>query len=141
MTEGDLFEELEQDSKVDNTNLDLELARIPYLQSKWMKRYIQLSRDVRREEAAYARVKLARSNYWMGLASDEVYKDEPLTRRVLKAELPDILAADPKVQEASDRLETFREVALVVEKFISTLNNRGYNLGKAVDFVMCKNGC
>lgn len=140
MTEGDLFTELEADSKIDNTSLDLELTRIPYLQSKWMKRYVQLSRDVRREESAFARVKLARSNYWTGLAPDDVYKEEPLTRRVLKAELADVLSADPKVQEAQDRLETFKEVALVVEKFISTLNNRGYNLGKAVDFVRWKNG-
>jgi len=138
--EKDLFEELEEDSKIDNTNLDIELARIPYIQSKWMKRFIKLSKDVRQAEREYAVIKLKRSNYWQGLGTDEEYREQPLNRKVLKTELNDFLAADMVVVDAADRLDTLKEVAAVVEKFITSLNNRGYNLGKAVDYVRWKNG-
>ena len=138
--EPDLFEELEQDSKIDNTNLDLELTRIPYIQSKWMKKFLRLSRQLRKAETAYAQVKLARSKYWMGLGDDDEYREAPINRKVLKTELPDYLAADPLVLAAQEEYEVLRDVAAMVEKFISSLNNRGYNLGKAVDYVRWKNG-
>ena len=140
MMEENLFDELAADAKIDATNLDAELSKIPYLHAKWMKRYVILSRETRKAEAEYAKVKLRRSNYWQGLGTEQEYLDAPMNRKVLKTELADILAADDEVVEAKERVSVFSEVAVVVEKFVSALNSRGYSLGKAVDYVRWKNG-
>lgn len=136
----DIFDEMERDSKVDETNLSGELSKIPYLHAKWLKRYHALNRQLRGCEQRLAEVKLKRSNYYMGFASDSEYAVAPLFRKVLKTDLNDVLAADPEYSKAYDDVEVVREVAVLVEKFISSLNNRGYNLGKAVDFIRWKNG-
>lgn len=139
-TPDEIFDDIAADSKIDQTNLDTELTRIPYLQSKWMKLYIALNKDLRRAERIAAQVKLDRSNYHLGLAKDEVYKEFPINRRVIKSELADTLACDPEYCRAKETLDATADMTLAVEKFISSLNNRGFNLGKAVDYVRWKNG-
>ena len=136
----DLFDELEADSKVNETELDRELLRIPYLQSKWMKRYIAMNRQLRAADRLLAVVKNERSNYYLGLADEDAYRDEPLNRKALKTDLPDRLACDADYCQAREDADTLRDVAVAVEKFITSLNNRGYNLGKAVEYVKWKNG-
>lgn len=136
----DLFDELAADSVIDDTNLDKELTRIPYIQAKWMKTYTTLNRQLRRAENTQAILRLEKTNYFLGLAPDEVYKENPLNRVLLKTDVPAHLAADEEWMEAVEEVEVLREVAVLVEKFISSLNNRGYNLGKAVDYVRWKNG-
>ena len=136
----DLFEELEKDSKIDQTNLDDELSKIPYIHGKWLKQYIKVNADLRRAEKEYARLKLAKTEYYSGTAPDAVYKQTPLNRKVLKSEVPDYLRADGELQDLEEKVDVLKDVAMVVEKFISSLNNRGYNLGKAVDYVRWKNG-
>lgn len=131
---------MEVDSRVDETNLSGELSKIPYLHAKWLKRYHALNRQLRNAESHLALVKLRRSNYYLGYASDAEYAVAPIFRKILKADLNDVLAADPEYAKAYDDVEVIREVAVLVEKFISSLNNRGYNLGKAVDFIRWKNG-
>ena len=135
-----ILEAISIDSKVDQTNLDTELTRIPYLQSKWMKVYLRLNKDLRRAERIAAQTKLDRSNYYLGLAPESVYKEQPLNRRALKTDIPDLLACDPAYCRAKEDLDQIADLASAVEKFISSLNNRGFNLGKAVDYVRWKNG-
>lgn len=139
-TPEEIFADLDADSKIDQTNLDTELTRIPYLQGKWMKLYVALNKDLRRAERICAQVKLERGNYHLGLSKEEVYKEFPLNRRVIKSELADTLACDPDYCRAKEALDTTADITMAVEKFISSLNNRGFNLGKAVDYVRWKNG-
>lgn len=139
-TPDEILDEIAADSKIDQTNLDGELTRIPYLHGKWMKTYVGLNKEMRRAERIAAQIKLDRANYHLGLAGDDVYKEFPLNRRAIKSDLPDILACDPEYCRAKEGLDATADITLAVEKFISSLNNRGFNLGKAVDYVRWKNG-
>ena len=47
-TPEEILADIEADSKIDQTNLDGELTRIPYLQGKWMKVYIGLNKELRK---------------------------------------------------------------------------------------------
>ncbi len=140
VSDYDLFDELEKDAKVDETNLDGEVLKTAYLQSKWMKRYIKLNSDYRAAKRKTAKVYLERQQYYLGTASDEVYAAEPLNRKVLKSEVSDWLDADEKVQEAREEEEILKDVTLAVEKFITTLNNRGMNINSAINYLKWKNG-
>lgn len=139
-THDEILSDIESDSKIDQTNLDGELTRIPYLQGKWMKVYIALNKNLRKAERIHASTRLDRSNYYMGLAPDSVYKEHPINRKVLKSELPEILSCDPALCRAKEEMDVLADITVAVEKFIGSLNNRGYNLGKAVDYVRWKNG-
>lgn len=139
-THDEILADIDKDSKIDETNLSGELTRIPYLHAKWMKTYIGLNKALRKAERIHASVKLERSNYHQGLAGEAAYKEFPLNRKVLKSELPEILAADPPVCRAKEAMDELADITMAVEKFISSLNNRGFNLGKAVDYVRWKNG-
>lgn len=139
-TPDEILADIEADSKIDQTNLDGELTRIPYLQGKWMKVYIGLNKELRKAERIHASLKLDRGNYFMGLAPESAYKEQPLNRKVLKSELAEILACDPPLCRAKEDMDAIADITVAVEKFIGSLNNRGYNLGKAVDYVRWKNG-
>ena len=109
-TPDEILADIEADSKIDQTNLDGELTRIPYLQGKWMKVYIGLNKELRKAERIHASLKLDRSNYFMGLAPESVYKEQPLNRKVLKSELAEILAhnRDEEKEHAAMVLEWIR---------------------------------
>ena len=140
VSDYDLFDELEADAKVDETNLDGEVLKTAYLQSKWMKRYIKLNSDYRQAKRKTAKIYLERQQYYLGTAGDEVYAAEPLNRKVLKSEVGDWLDADEKVQAAKEEEEILKDVTLAIEKFITTLNNRGMNINSAINYLKWKNG-
>lgn len=135
-----LLDEIAADSKIDETHLDSELLNIPYIQAKWMKRYINLNKVCRRLAADLAHMKILRTNYYMGRAGEDVYKEFPINRIVLKGELEEVLAADKEMVDAQELHAEIKDMVSAIEKFITSLNNRGYNIGKAIDYLKWSRG-
>ncbi len=136
----DIFEELEKDSKVDKTNLDDEITKIPYIHGKWLKVFIYLQKQLREATREYEKKRIKLVEYYLGHASDEVYVERPLNRRLLKSEVEDYLKIDEELVNLKENAEIISSTLLTVEKFITELNWRGSNLGKAIEFLRWKNG-
>lgn len=128
------------DSELDENRLDFESLRIPLLHSKYYRIFMDEMRVLKEIQFQLAVQKKKKTEYYLGRAPDEEYREKPLDLKILKTDLDLYLAAD----EDLGRLE--RDSAMqklkveMLEKFISSLNQRGFSIKTALDFKKFKAG-
>jgi len=137
---ADIQAEIEKDSAINNNSLDTESLRIPMLHSKYYNYFMDELRILKAVEHDYRRVKKERHQYYLGQASDEVYKEKPLNIKVLRADLDLYLDADPELNDLKTKYELQKAKAELLESFIKTLNQRNFLIKNAIDFLRFKNG-
>jgi hypothetical protein len=116
------------DSKIDKNHIDLEALKIPSLHAKYYRLFMESIRASRALEQVLKETKKTRSDYYLGKADDEVYKEERLNFKVLKADLDLYLNADAKYSAVVARFDEQRMKVTMLEDFIKTLNNRSFLL-------------
>ncbi len=132
--------EIEKDSAIDNTKLDTESLKIPLLHSKYYNIFIGELKILKGVEHEYRRMKKERQQYYLGQASDEVYKEEPLQLKVMRQDLELYLDADPVLNNLKTKYEMQKAKTELVEAFIKTLNQRNFLIKNSIDFMRFKNG-
>ena len=137
---SELKEMMEADSAIDNANLDREVLKIPYLHGKWYAFFIDESRMYRSILSDYKRRKREKMEYYLGKSPDEVYQDKPLDLKILKQDLDFYMESDEELIALEERLATQKLKVEMIESFVKSLNNRGYNIKCAIDFLKFKNG-
>ena len=98
------------DLKIDDTELDLESIRTPQLHNKYLKFYTQFSlqlKKIRDDRKSLYRVKW---EYYTGKADSEVYLENPFDLKILRADVPIYLDADPELQEISQKEEYIKQM-------------------------------
>lgn len=136
----DIQAEIEQDSKINEVNLDHESLRIPQLHSKYYKMYMTEVRILKGIESEFKRVKRDRVLYYTGQASDDKYREQPLHKKILKNELDLYLDADEELSDLKNKYELQKLKAEMLEAFIKTLNTRNFLIKNAIDWIKFKNG-
>ncbi|USV40877.1 single stranded DNA-binding protein [Xanthomonas phage BUDD] len=136
----ELQAEIAQDSNVDNNKLDTESLRIPMLHSKYYNYFIAELRILKGVEQEYKRIKKERHQYYLGQASDDVYKEEPLQLKILRQDLELYLDADPKLSDLKSKYELQKMKTEMLEAFIKTLNTRNFLIKNSIEFLRFKNG-
>lgn len=132
--------EIEKDSQIDKNKLDLEALKIPSLHAKYYRHFMEAIRALRAFEQAVKDQKKVRSDYYLGKADDQVYKDEPLDFKVIKADLDLYLEADSKYASAVARRDEQRMKVNLLEDFIKTLNNRSFLISNAINYMKFQAG-
>lgn len=132
--------EIEKDSAINNGALDTESLRIPMLHSKYYNIFIAELRVLKGVEQEYRRLKKERHQYYLGQASDEVYKEEPQNFKILRQDLELYLDADPKLSDLKTKFEVQKMKTELVESFIKTLNTRNFLIKNALEFIRFKHG-
>lgn len=136
----ELQAEIAADSEINNNALDTESLRIPMLHSKYYNYFIAELRILKGIEIEYKRVKKERHQYWLGQASDEVYKAEPKDIKILRQDLELYLDADEKLTELKSKYELQKMKTEMLEAFIKTLNTRNFLIKNSIEFLRFKNG-
>lgn len=131
---------IEEDSDLSESNLDRESLKIPYLHSKYYKIFLTEFKDLKRIEKELLKIKKERTEYYLGKASDEVYKTEPLDQKIIKQDLDLYLSSDDKFSEIQTQMFMQKTKVDMLEAFIKTLSNRGYLIKNAIEFIKFKNG-
>lgn len=131
---------MEADSVIDSANLDREVLKIPYLHGKWYPFFIDESRMYRSMISEQRRLKREKMEYYLGKAPDHVYQEKPLDLKILKQDLDFYLEGDADLILIEERVCTQKLKVEMIESFIRSLNNRGYNIKCAIDFIKFKNG-
>lgn len=132
----------EQDSKIDRTDLDMESLKIPRLHAKYYKLYLREKVQLRAEEQSYKQFYKLKHEYYTGKLSKselEEYKWEPF-QFVLKNDLQVYIEADKEISDRLLKLSVQKEKVQYLEDIIKTLNNRGFLIKNAVDFIRFTSG-
>lgn len=129
-----MMELAEQDAKIDYTEIGQEALKTTTLIVKWLKifstekvTYLQLKRQ-------YDGDKKEKWEYYSGKG------EKPFEHRLLKTDVPLYLDNDPDLTKIKDRLD-LQEVKLnFIETFIKALQQRGYNVKAALDYLKFTSG-
>lgn len=140
MTLLEIQELIAKSSKIDNSKLDQNALEISQLYSKWITIMAVESRELRKLQIAHDKRTLERTNYYMGKASDEVYKAEPLQHKILKQDLPTWLNADDKFNETKTALNDQVIKITMIETFMKELSQRSFNIKNAIEYQKFKQG-
>lgn len=140
------LEQIEQmwaeDCSIDRTALDTESLKIPSLHSKYYKIYLREKMQLKSDEHEYNIFFKTKHEYYTGKLSQEELSEygwQPF-QFVLKNDLSIYINSDKEITDKLLKLQLQREKVDLLESIIKTLNNRGFLIKNAVDFIKFCNG-
>jgi hypothetical protein len=132
----------QQDCFIDRTSLEQESLKIPLLHSKYYKIYLREKIQLKAEEGEYDQFYKIKHEYYTGKLSQEdlaQYGWEPF-QFILKGDLSIYLNSDKDLITKLLKLQVQREKVDFLESIIKTINNRGFLIKNAIDFIKFSNG-
>jgi len=134
----DIFEEWKKDSQIDNTDLDVESLKIPYLHSKWLK---IMSEERQRHKGFQAKKqqlnKLLHEYYSGDLNNPDDLKQinrTPFLKKVLKSDMATYIETDSEMIDLNLKLLHQLEKVEICEEIMKALNNRNWNIRNAIEW-------
>ena len=140
MTLSEIQAEIKKDSQLDKNHLDRESISISSLHAKWLTILAGESKLFRAIKSEHDKLVLDLTLYYMGKASDEVYKEKPLQHKVLKQELQTWLDADDDYIASKTKLEDTELKLTMIDSFMNELKQRSFNIRNAIEFEKFKAG-
>lgn len=137
---ADIEKEIQQDSVIDNANLDTESLRIPLLHAKYYRIFMEELKILKGLEREFRISKKDKIEYYTGRAADEVYQANPLNSKVLRGDVDVYLDADSELSQLRMNMEFQQAKVQLLENFIRNLGFRNNTIKNAIDFVRFKNG-
>lgn len=143
MTKLEQIEEMwEKDSVIDRTELADESLKIPTLHSKYYKIFLREKVQLKAEEQSYKQFYKLKHEYYTGKLSNEELKSFGWQQFpfVLKGDLQVYIDSDKDICDKLLKLQLQKEKVEFLENIIKTLNNRGFLIKNAVDFIRFTSG-
>ncbi len=131
------------DSTVDPEDMDGASLAIPVLHAKYLQFLSQERLILRKLETELKQLRLLKTNYYLGNLSKEELEEQGWQqelRRILRTEVHDYLDADKQVADLTLRVALQKEKTDVLTSILQTINNRGYHIKNAVEWIKFKHG-
>ena len=133
MNIDELYNEIERDLKIDDTELDLESIRTPQLHNKYLKLYTTHSLQLKRLQDEYKVLYRVKWEYYTGKASPETYKEKPFEIKVLKSDIGIYIDADADLQQLSQKVAYTKQITDYLERILREINNRNWNIRNTIE--------
>lgn len=127
-----------QDSEINRHALDDESLKIPKLHSKYYSFYSKERLLKFKLEAEMKKLKLEKFEFYSQGPSEETKKKGwkyPAKGLILKTEIPMYIEADSDIINLTLKIALQNEKTEFLESCIKSLNNRGFNIKSAIDFI------
>ena len=130
----ELYDEIEKDLKIDDTELDLESIRTPQLHNKYLKLYTKHSLQLKKLQDDYKVMYRLKWEYYTGKAPPEVYASNPFDLKVLRTDIGIYLDADTDLHQLSQRQAYAKEITNYLEKILREINNRNWTIRNTIEW-------
>ena len=134
MNIDELYNEIERDLKIDDTELDLESIRTPQIHNKYLKLYTTHSLQLKRLQDEYKVLYRVKWEYYTGKASPETYKEKPFEIKVLKSDIGIYIDADADLQQLSQKVAYTKQITDYLERILREINNRNWNIRNTIEW-------
>jgi hypothetical protein len=130
----ELYDAVEKDLKIDDTELDLESIRTPQLHNKYLKLYTKHSLQLKKLQDDYKVMYRLKWEYYTGKAPSEIYASKPFDLKILKADIGIYLDADGELQQLSQKIAYAKEITNYLEKILREINNRNWTIRNTIEW-------
>ena len=134
MNIDELYNEIERDLKIDDTELDLESIRTPQLHNKYLKIYTTHSLQLKRLQDEYKILYRVKWEYYTGKASPETYKEKPFDIKVLRTDVGIYIDADADLQQLSQKVAYTKQITDYLERILREINNRNWTIRNTIEW-------
>ena len=139
----DIMSMWEVDAKMDQTELGEESLKIPLLHYKYYKILVEEGLYFKKYDIEYKSLYKLKYEYYLGILDQETIQQrgwEPNCLKILKADLPVYIDADPELQMIQARIDVQKQKISFIESVIKTISNRGFLIKNAIDWERFKVG-
>lgn len=138
-----ILENWEIDSEIKQNDLGNESLKTSQLHHKYQKIYTNESLMLRRYEADLKVLKLEKYEFYTQGPTKEQMDlgwKLPAAGRILKQEVNNYMDADKDIIQQTLKIGIQHEKIDLLESIIKTINNRGFQIKNAIDFMRWQNG-
>ena len=134
----DIMAEWDKDSKMDETELGEESSKIPVKHNKYLKIYTAEKFVYHKLRSEYKRTKRRFLEYYLGemdreelaeIGRDQIYK------KILKNEVETYIESDEMMIDVTLKLAMQEEKIQYLDSVIKQINNRGFQIKNAIDWM------
>ena len=136
----ELYDEVEKDLKIDDTELDLESIRTPQLHNKYLKLYTKHSLQLKRLQDEYKVLYRLMWEYYTGKSVPEVYAAKPFDVKILKADIGIYVDSDSELHQLSQKVAYAKEISYYLEKILREINNRNWTIRNTIEWKKFNHG-
>jgi hypothetical protein len=139
----DIVSEWDKDSKIDETELGTEAAKIPKLHNKYLKFFMGERIVLFKMKAKNKKVRKDLLEYYLGeLDRDELTAlgREQFYKKLLKNEVDTYIESDDLYIESNLEVAMQQEKVDYLEAIIKSLNNRNFQIKSAIDWYKFTSG-
>jgi len=134
MNIDELYNEIERDLKIDDTELDLESIRTPQLHNKYLKMYTTYSLQYKKLQDDYKVMYRFKWEYYGGKSPPEVYAEKPFELKVLKVDIGIYLDADSELQQLGQKMAYTKQITDYLERILREINNRNWTIRNTIEW-------
>jgi hypothetical protein len=138
-----IYNEWAKDGEIDQTNVSRAVTDIPRLHNKYFKIYVDEGLRLKKLKAEYKILWKIKGEYYRGELDIEELKQhgwKPQALRILKADVPTYLEADPEVVKKSLLIGLQEEKVSYLESIVKHISNRNFLLKTIVDWERFRTG-
>ena len=133
----EIFEQWEQDSNIDKTELGDAALNIPKLHHKYFQLLVNEKMQLRKLEAEFKRLKLDKYEFYTQGPNEDT-KDKgwklPPKGMILKGDIPMYMEADEDIINISLKIGLQQEKVELLDSIIKTIINRNFVIRNAIDW-------
>jgi hypothetical protein len=135
--------EWEQDAEIEKDKLDHESLRQPLLHARWWKKYSTERLRWRKQDEDFKLLYRQKWEYFLNKMDDAERQKlgwPPNQLKVLSTNVDTYIEADEDIRKAALTRAYTEEVLRFLEDVIKQINNRGYHIKNAIDFMRFSQG-
>ena len=134
MTLEELQTQVNQDFKLDDTELDSESIKIPLLHNKYLQHLNKFSLLLKKAEYDHKLLVREKWEYYTGKADASVYQEKPFDHKVMKADVHIYIDSDEELQKADQKVAYLNVVVKYLEQVLRSINNRTFLIKNAIEW-------
>ena len=135
-------DEWEKNSKIDYSNLGTESIRIPVIHDKYLKIFIDERIRLKGMEFELSKLVRSKTNYYKGEMDEDELEEkgwEQFQGRLLKNEISNYIETDDDYIKIKQNIVVQQEKINYLDSIIKQLNNRGFQIKNAIDWLKYSN--
>lgn len=132
-----------EDCKIDDTELGAESLKIPQIHNKYMKIFTQEKLLLTKYRFEEKKIRKLLTEYYNGELTPEELKElgrEQFYKRLLKNNVTEYVDSDEQMINAVFKIAVQEEKVNYLEAIIKSLNNRGFFIKNAIDWLKFTSG-
>ena len=132
-----------RDREIDISELATESIRIPQIHDKYLKIYVDEKIKLRKLQLNLAKISKMKSDYYSGRMSQEELdrlESQPFLVKVLKSEVNSYIESDDDIIKLKETIALMEEKINYIDSVIRMINNRGFQIKSAIDWIKYKDG-